>query len=394
MDGQATKGLISFFQDIPDHRARNRQFRLIDLFAIAVMAVICDAQDWTDVATFARIRKEWLDTFMELPGRTPSSSTFRRMFRRLNPDAFEKAFEAWIGSFGVTLSGQHVCIDGKTLRQSFEHAWDKGSMAHMVSAFITADGKVVSQVQCSGKGKELEAIKHLLTLMDAHNAVVTIDALGCQEEIAAQITRAGGDYVLAVKDNQPSLHQAMERNIGEMILDGFKDVPHGKHVTTNGGHGRTEIRRLWVLNSFDWLPMRDQWPGLRSLVVAESQRKLSGSQTCSVERRCFISSIANPDAESMAQYVRGHWGIENNLHWQLDMTFREDESRIRTGHGAENFSRLRRMALNILKADPQKMSVKTKRKAAGWDPGYLVSLLGGWPATPTIESRSKEPGDG
>jgi predicted transposase YbfD/YdcC len=378
MDAQATGGFLRFFDELPDPRAANRIHRLCDIFAIAICAVICGAQGWVDVQMFAESKRTWLSTFLNLEHGIPSHDTFGRVFARIDPDAFERCFQNWMTSLrqgGMRL----VAIDGKSIRRSFEHAWDKSGMVHLVSAFAEQNRMVFGQVAVAEGANEIEAIPRLLELLDVSESVVTIDALGCQRQIAEQIVVSNkADYVLAVKENQPVLHEKVKQLLDEAILEGFKGMEHDTIQTTDGDHGRIEYRQVWMTSEIQHLPQSilDDWPALGSIAVVESKRELNGKS--SSQRRYFISSLDVPDARAMAGFIRGHWSVENSLHWQLDVSFGEDDRRIRSNHGAENFSRLCRMALNLLKSDKTlKVGVKAKRLRAGWDEPYMLRLLTG-----------------
>lgn len=374
MEGTPARGALRHFLAVPDPRKKNIRFRLVDLIATAILAIVCGAEDWPDVALFAKAKKKFLKTFMDLSHGTPSSDTFRRIFARLNPDAFEAAFRNWMRELVAGSGGKFLAIDGKSLRHSFDHAWDTNSMAHMVSVFAGANGQVLTQLAVAGKGQELAAIRQILGLVDISGAVVSIDALGCQKDVAQKIVTAGGQYILPVTENQPTLHAKVKTLLDEGILTGFADLPHGHCEHTDAGHGRIETRRVWVTDQVHHLKGLEDWKGLASVAVIESTREELGGKT-SVERRYYISAIPGRDAGFFAAAQRAHWGIENNLHWVLDVIFREDQSRLRKGHGAENFSRLRRIALNLLKANGRKGSLKGKRKLAGWDHEFLLEIL-------------------
>ena len=390
MDAQPSGGILSYFQDTVDPRAANVRFRVADLIAMALMAVLCGADDWAMVAEYADSKAKWLQTFMELPnGTTPSSHTFRRLFARLNPEAFEACFLKWMQQVVKVSDGKLLAVDGKTLRRSFQHGWDKSGMAHMVSVFAQANRQVLSQIQCEGKGQEISAIMKIFALVDIQGAVVSIDAIGCQKAIAEKIVQSKGDYVLAVKENQPSLHAALEREFNALALDGFKDIRHDEHHSIEEGHSRREVRHTYVTNDISWLPMGDQWKALGSVVMVETTRELLGTPEAKVQsfRRYYISSLSDGNAARMAECIRGHWSVENNLHWQLDVTFLEDQSRLRKGNGAQNMSRLRRMALNLIKSNKltkgkaRKGGIKTRRGRAGWDNDFLLELLTSSPAS-------------
>ena len=378
----AMNSIQEHFADLPDpRRVQGKRHRLSDMIVIAVCAVICCADGWADVADFGRAKLKWFQTFLDLPHGIPCQDTFERVFARLDPDAFERCFMSWTEALAGSSKGKLVAVDGKKLRRSFAHAWDQSTAAHLVSAFVHENATVLGQLSVDCKENEIVAIPRLLELLDLAGSTVTIDAMGCQTEIAGKIVGNGGNYVLAVKDNQPTLHDALRRHLDEMILEGFKGVRHGLAETVDGDHGRIETRRVWVTDQLDdWLEesQRSRWAGLNSVAVVEAVREAAPNPTPSTERRYFISSLAGTDAPAMADAIRGHWSVENRLHWVLDVSFAEDQSRQRKGHGAENFSRLRRIALNLLRRETtKKRGIKGKRLNAAWDHGYLLKLLGG-----------------
>jgi predicted transposase YbfD/YdcC len=366
--------IVTQFADLPDPRSpHGRQHQLSDILTIAICGVICGAESWTEIEQFGGDKEPWFRTFLKLPRGIPSHDTFGRVFAALDPQAFERCFEKWVGVLAAHGGGKIIAVDGKTLRRSFEHAWSKTGI-HLVSAFATANRLILGQLSTEAKSNEITAIPKLLELLDLQGATVTIDAMGCQKEIARQIIGQGGDYVLTVKDNQPNLHAQVKALLDEAILDSFKGMAGDCFEETNGGHGRIEVRKVWCTPEVQWLKEHGDWPGLRSLAVVESHRQVLGRT--SVERRYYISSRCGTDAEAMAEVVRDHWGIENRVHWQLDVSFNEDQCRVRTGHAAENLSRLRRMALNLLKQEKSaKVGIKGKRLKAGWNPNYLLKVL-------------------
>lgn len=376
MDATATAPFLRFFRDLKDPRRHNVRHVFTDILTLAIMAVLCRADDWDEVVLWAQSRLDWLKTFLALPGGIPCPDTFARVFSRIDPAAFERCFVAWAAALSGSLAGRAVAIDGKILRRSFAHAWDK-QMIHLVSAFAADNQLVLGQLAVDDTSNEITAIPALLDLLNLRGATVTIDAMGCQREIAAAIRRKRAHYVLAVKANQPALHAKVSRLLDEAILDGFAGMRHGHFEETCGGHGRIETRRVWVTDEIRWLgkPLRDQWKGLASIAVVESRRDVGG--TVSTERRYYISSHTGTDAAAMAGAIRGHWGIENRLHWQLDVSFGEDDSRLRMGDGAQNFSRVRRVVLNLLKAAPapKRQSVKCKRYRCSLDRDYLMAVL-------------------
>lgn len=370
------KGLLHFFKELSDPRGRNKIHRLSDMLAIAICAVICGAEGWVDVALFGKSKRKWFGTFLDLPGGIPSHDTFGRVFARLAPESLERCFVAWMSALVECTGGQLIAIDGKAIRRSFEHAWDRSSMAHLVSAFVGANQLVFGQLAVADKSSEIVAIPKLLELLDLRGSVVTIDAIGCQTNIVERIVEGGGGYVLAVKGNQRSLHAQVKGLLDESIAESFEGMRHDSFEQTDKGHGRIETRKVWCTPEVQWVgESAKEWAGLRSIAVVESRRQVPGQET-KTERRYYISTLDGTDAQAMAQAIRGHWGIENRLHWSLDVTFQEDQSRIRKNHGAQNYSRLRRIALNLLRRETSmKASIRGKRKVAGWDHDYLLKLL-------------------
>jgi predicted transposase YbfD/YdcC len=380
MEGSATTGPLRFFLDLPDPRAANVRHRLIDIIVISICAVICDADGWEDFEDFADAKASWFKTFLDLRHGVPSADTFRRVLSALDPDAFEQCFMNWMQSVVKLSGGKLVAIDGKSLRRSFEHGWDKSGMAHLVSLFVQDNGQVFTQLKTEGKGTELAGILRILNLVDLRGATVTIDAIGCQKNICRTIIDRGGDYLIGVKENQKSLHASIKKHLDEMILEKFEGVGHGQDDTTDAGHGRIERRQVWVTDRIDWLKISKDWPGLKSVAVVEATRDIPATGQ-SVERRYYISSIARPDAGLVAKAIRGHWSIENGLHHVLDVSFHEDDSRIRKDQGAQNMSRLRRIALNLLKDKgsryTKRSSIRGRRKIAAWDHQFLLNLIAG-----------------
>jgi predicted transposase YbfD/YdcC len=380
MEGSAITGPLRFFLDLPDPRAANVSHRLIDIIVISICAVICDADGWQDFEDFADAKSEWLKTFMDLRHGVPSADTFRRVLSALDPDAFERCFMNWMQSVVTLAGGKLVAIDGKSLRRSFQHGWDKSGMSHLVSCFVQDNGQVFTQLKTEGKGAELAGIMRILGVVDLRGATVTIDAIACQKNVCRTIIDRGGDYLIAVKENQKSLHASIKKHLDEMILEKFTGVPHDHDASTDTGHGRIEQRKVWVINQIDWLRMAGDWPGLKSVAVVEATRDVPAIGR-STERRYYISSVAGADARFIAQAIRGHWSIENGLHHVLDVSFHEDDSRIRKDNGAQNMSRLRRIALNLLKEKgprfSKRASIRGRRKIAGWDHQFLLNLIAG-----------------
>jgi predicted transposase YbfD/YdcC len=376
MDDAATAEILRVFDKLPDPRRANACHKLLDILTIALVAVICGADGWEEVEAYGTAKYGWLQTFLELPHGIPSPDTFARVFARLDPDAFENNFRQWIAKLADLSGGKLVAIDGKSLRRSFQNGWDKIGMAHMVSAFVQANHMVFGQVQTDGKGQELSGIEKLLKSLFLKGSVVTIDALGCQKSIAQAIVDAEADYLLQVKENQPTLLAKIQTVFAEATLEHFAGYVSDQAQSVDGDHGRIETRKVWVLWDVKHLgPIAKEWPNLKSLVMVERTREINGK--VSTEVHYYISSLdARRSAAQFLAYTRGHWSVENNLHWQLDVCFNEDQRRIRKGYGAENFSRLCRMALNQLKREQtHKNGIAIRRHTCGWDNDYLLKVL-------------------
>jgi len=376
MDVEAPRGVLRAFAQLKDPRVnRTRRHSLPDILAIAICGVICGADGWVQIAKFGRCRKEWFETFLELPNGIPSHDTFGRVFAALDPRAFEECFAQWIAALTTASQGRLVAIDGKTIRRSLDTANDKAAI-HMVSAWCAANQMVLGQLATDAKSNEITAIPELLKLLDLSGAVVTIDAAGCQKKIVERIVEQGGDYVLGLKGNQGGLHAETVTLFDQCLRDDCYGMPYTTDATTNGGHGRIEERRIWATSEVGWFAERDKWKNLRSLIRVRAKRTV-GNET-SEEYHYYISSLPANDPARLLAYIRGHWGIENNVHWCLDINFREDDCRIRQGHAAENFSRLNRLALNLLNAEKTNaVGIKTKRLCCAWDHDYLLKVLAG-----------------
>jgi predicted transposase YbfD/YdcC len=376
----ATSPLVSFqtyFAEIEDPRVeRTRRHELLDIIVMAVCAVICGADDWVDVAAWGNAKLDWLrQQGLPLPNAIPSHDTFGDVFGRLKPEQFETSFLSWVQAVMGASGGQVVAIDGKTLRRSHDRARGKHAI-HLVSAWASANHLLLGQVKVDEKSNEITAIPALLEMLTLGGAIVTIDAIGTQKPIARAIVDQGADYVLAVKENQGHLYDDVVATFHDAEQRRFEHVPHTYAKTINKGHGRVEIRECWVIERLDYLEAlrtAEDWAALRSLVLVRAERRL-GDQV-SVERRYFISSRPDP-AERQLAVIRSHWGIENELHWCLDVAFGEDGSRLRKDEGAQNFSSLRRLALSLLKREKTaKIGLKAKRHKAGWDTDYLLKVL-------------------
>jgi predicted transposase YbfD/YdcC len=360
------------FARLRDPRLNRRKRHLLpDIIAIALCAVICGANNFPQVETFGKRRREWLSKFLALPNGIPSHDTFERVFQRLCPDAFQRCFLAWLRQLHAQVGGDHFAIDGKTLRRSGSPANGLGPL-HLVSVWATQANLTLGQVAVDEKSNEITAIPKLLELLDLSGALVTIDAMGCQKKIARQITDGGGDYVLTVKDNQGHLFDDILACFVRAIEADFRGVRHDRHVTEEHGHGRHEKRYYTVIHDPQGIRDEKDWAKLSVIGHCYSERTEGGETTC--EGRYFIGS-KRAGARAYGRALRGHWRIENCLHWQLDVTFREDDSRIRDRNAAQNFALLRRVALSLLKRHPGKGSIATKRFNAALDEQFLEEII-------------------
>jgi predicted transposase YbfD/YdcC len=347
---------------------------LMDILVIAVCAVISGAEGWEDLEEYGKANAEWLGDLLDLPHGIPGHDTFRRVLSRLAPEELTQCFIAWTNALSAASGGDIVSIDGKTLRHSFDQATATAAI-HMVSAWASANRLVLGQLKVEEKSNEITAIPALLRLLDVTGAVVTIDAMGCQKEIAKTITEQGADYVLALKDNHPTLSEAVTLFLNNARATGFADIEHAYHETVDGDHGRIETRRYWITSEIEWLGAKASWSNLHSVGMVEARREVG--ETVQVETRYFLTSLPAQGVR-FAQAVRQHWGIENSLHWVLDVSFDEDACRIRKEKGAQTFAVLRHIALNLLRREPHhKRGIKARRKRAGWDRDYLVQVLTG-----------------
>jgi predicted transposase YbfD/YdcC len=372
MDKSPAVALLEHFASLPDPRmARHRWHNLSDILVIAVCAVLCGAESFPAIADFGHEREEWLRQFLELPEGIPSHDTFNRVLRLLDPLEFQACFLRWMRAVAEATQGEVVAIDGKALRRSFDKGRAKRAI-HMVSAWATENGVVLGQRKVDVKSNEITAIPELLDLLALKGCIVTIDAMGCQRAIAQKIIEQKADYVLALKGNQPTLEQVVAR----FFVAGPEAEAHRTASAyaeqTEQGHGRVETRCYWISDALDDALTAVAWPGLRSIGLVEARRTLAGETT--VEQRFYLSSL-KPEARPFARAVRSHWGIENKLHWTLDVTFREDQSRVRKGHGPENVAVLRHIALNLLRQEPSQKSMPRKRLACALNPDFLLKVL-------------------
>jgi predicted transposase YbfD/YdcC len=361
--------LRNYFRKLRDPRIRRRnKHLLLDIVAIAICAVICGCEDWQQVHIFALARLHWLKTFLLLPNGIPSHDTFERVFERLDPAAFQACFRDWMRALHESLGLCQVAIDGKTLRSS-----GTGGLKnlHLVSAWATTNHLSLGQVATDAKSNEITAIPKLLELLDLNGVLVSLDAMGCQKEIAAKIVDKGGDYLLTVKDNQPSLRADIEACFAAAADQGGTHPGYSSYQTEERGHGREETRFYQVIENPE-LPSQAAWKDLRVIGMCYSECRREGKVTSEV--RCFIGSRPGK-AEMYGQALRNHWGIENNLHWQLDVNFREDDNRFSQPHGAENLALVRRLALSLLQQHPDKTSIACKRLRAALDPEFLREVI-------------------
>jgi predicted transposase YbfD/YdcC len=380
MPSLSGSSIIDHFATLTDPRVdRTKEHHLLDILTIALCAVISGADEWVAMEEYGNAKREWFATFLDLPNGIPSHDTFGRVFAALDPDEFERCFLAWVQSTVTQTAGAIIAVDGKTVRRSHDRGAGKAAI-HMVSAWASANRLVLGQIATDAKSSEITAIPALLDLLLLKGCIVTIDAMGCQREIAAQIVDKGADYVLALKENQAALYHEAIHLFADAAATGFADYDSDAAQTLDGGHGRVEIRRYWTISDATTIAHLDPdgaWAGLRAVGKVEAERREKGEAgTVTREVRYYLTSLT--DAREFGRAVRAHWGIENGLHWVLDIAFREDESRARSGASAENLVVLRHIALNLLKQERSaKVGIKNKRLKAGWDEGYLLKILNG-----------------
>lgn len=375
MSDEKPISLIISFQDLPDPRVEGRcDHKLIDIIVITVCAVIAGAENWVDVQSFGEAKHEWLKTFLELPAGIPSHDTFGRFFAALDAEAFQTAFMRWVeGVFRVS-RGQVVAIDGKTVRRSHDRTLGKEAI-HMVNAWATHNGIALGQWKTDVKSNEITAVPPLLRQLNVAGCIVTLDAMGAQTKIAQTIRDEKADYVLRVKDNQGHLHQDLQDWFAHADQVQFAGMEHSYAETVNKGHGRIEIRRCWAISdplAFEYIRNYEGWADLQTIVRVQRERRLKDK--IEIDTAYYISSLP-ADAETLLMATRFHWAVENSLHWVLDVIFREDDARVRIGHAAQNMAIVRQMALNIIKKDVSKGSIRTKRFKAGLDTSFLEQLL-------------------
>ncbi len=369
--------LTEHFASLTDPRSdHTKRHLLLDILTIALCAILSGADEWVAMEAYGKAKQEWLETFLPLPNGIPSHDTFGRVFAALDPEQFEACFLAWVQSAVALTAGAVIACDGKTVRRSHDAGAGKAPV-HMVSAWVSAQQLVLGQRAVDEKSNEITAIPVLLDVLMLNGCIVTIDAMGCQTKIAATIVEKEADYVLALKENHDTVYHAVVRVFADAEATGFADYDADRAEQMDSGHGRGEVRRAWTLSDPATLALIDpdgQWAALRSIGMVEAERRVQGTVTR--ERRYYLTSLR--DAATFGRAVRAHWGIENGLHWVLDIAFREDESRARAGASATNLVVLRHIALNLLKKErTAKVGIKNKRLKAAWDERYLLKVLAG-----------------
>jgi len=363
--------IASHFENLLDPRVEGKNLhQLNDIIIIAICGVVAGASGWEQIEIFGKAKQDWLSSFLQLPNGIPGHDTFRRVLSRINAKVFQDCFLSWVRSLVKVVDGEVIPIDGKTLRRSYDSGSGKAAI-HMVSAWAAENRLVLGQVKTEEKSNEISAIPELLRLLEIKGCIVTIDAMGCQKKIAEQVISQGGDYVLGLKGNQGSLLEAVEKTFSEADVEALNGEEFDFYQMESKGHGRHETRTHYTTRA-SHLPMLSKWKGLKTIGVVISEREEKGKK--SIEHRYYISSLEN-NAEQFAKAVRAHWGIENSLHYVLDVTFREDECRIRKGEAAENFAVLRHIARNLLQREKTKMSIKQKQFKAACDNTFLAKVL-------------------
>ena len=376
------EGLMSRLRLVKEPRGdRGLRHQLVDVLFIALVAMVAGADDAEAMETFGEANEAWFRQFLALSHGIPSQDTFLRVFALLDPDVVQTLFRNWVDGLRTVWQDGHVAIDGKTLRRSFDHA-SGGKSIHMVSAWLADQGLVLGQVKVAKKANEIVAIPELLRLLDVRGVTITIDAMGCQRAIAAQIVEQEAHYVLSVKDNHPTLHahiQGFFADAGRTQRPVDDPAPSVEtHQEVDAGHGRVETRTCTFSRDLSWIDQRDEWAGLDGIAMVERERHDKRTGATSTEKAYFI--VANPKATAglVAGVIRQHWGIENGLHWVLDMTFDEDQCRVRAGHAAQNLAVLRHLVMNLMRTAPgKKRSMRKRRQLCAWDRSFLLSVLAG-----------------
>jgi predicted transposase YbfD/YdcC len=375
--------LIEHFKDLPDPRInRTKDHELIDVLVIAVCTLLCGGESFNDMEDFGQAKEEWFRTFLRLSNGIPSHDTFNRVFAALDPGRFLDCFLSWTQSLRQAVHREIVALDGKALRRALNQ---DEALKYVVSAWAESNGLVLGQLKVADKSNEITAVPELLRVLELSGCIVTLDAMGCQKKIAREIIEADADYVLALKGNQETVHDEVKSFLDQTIAEHLAPRRRGVKLSAAASslvycekvekdHGRLEIRRYYQSAQLGWFADLGRWEGLRSVGAVESSREIDGKKT--LEWRYYLTSLP-ADAELFARAVRSHWGVENKVHWVMDVVFREDQSRARTGYAAENLATLRRLALNMLRKEKTKRrGIRGKQLNAGWDHAYLLRLLG------------------
>jgi predicted transposase YbfD/YdcC len=383
MQKHPTLSLVEHFKDLTDPRInRTKDHALIDVLVIAVCTLLCGGEGFNDMEDFGKAKEQWFRTFLRLTNGIPSHDTFNRVFAALDPKGFLECFLRWTQSLRQAIQREIVAVDGKALRRAMNK---KENLKYVVSAWAESNSLVLGQLKVSDKSNEITAVPELLRVLELSGCIVTLDAMGCQKKIAQEIIEADADYVLALKGNQETVHEEVKSFLDATIVEAQAQRPPGAPVpeaaaklaqveTVEKDHGRIETRHYYQSDQLAWFADLHKWEGLKSVGVVQSTRDIDGVKT--VERRYYLSSLPL-NVELFARAVRSHWGVENKLHWVMDVCFHEDQSRARTGYAAENLATLRRLALNMLKKETtKKRGIKGKQLNASWDHSYLLKLLG------------------
>jgi len=379
----AKTSLVAHLAQVPDPRInRTRDHELVDVLVIAVCTLLCAGETFNDMEDFGNAKLDWFKTFLTLENGVPSHDTFNRVFAALDPKHFLDCFLRWTQSMRAAVSQEIVALDGKALRRAMNK---DEKVKYVVSAWAESNGLVLGQLKVNDKSNEITAVPELLRVLELSDCIVTTDAMGCQTKIAREIIEADADYVLALKGNHEKVHEEIKTFLDDTVAQAQQKRPAGAEVskavetlasleTVDKDHGRYEIRRFYQSQELSWFADKDKWEGLKSVGMVESIREIHGKS--SLERRYFLSSLA-VDVATFARAVRSHWGVENKVHWIMDVCFREDASRARTGYAAENLATLRRLALNLLKQEKtKKRGIRGKQLNASWNHAYLLRLLG------------------
>lgn len=370
--------LFDCFNDLEDPRKEKQSSRhlFIDILMLTIIGVICGADNWVAIEKFGHAKREWLKTFLTLPNGIPSHDTIGDLFSRIDPKQLQNCFLKWVNELFDFSGGEIIAIDGKTLRHSYDTASDRPAI-HMVNAWACQNRLALGQLKTEEKSNEITAIPELLNVLDLKGNIVTIDAMGCQKKIAQQIIEQEGDYVFNLKGNQSKLHDEVRLFIDSHLDKKSLPSTFERHERVDGSHGRMETRCYWITSDVNWLTQFDDWRGLKSIGMVEYKSVVKATGKTQVERRYFITSL-EAKAGPFSEAVRMHWGIENSLHWCLDVAFNEDACRVRKDHAPENFAVIRQIALNLLHREKTaKTGIHNKRLMAGWDAAYLTKLLAG-----------------